>query len=478
MKRELNLIPFLAEALSINSKCYSFIDKYYNKDKLKYMNLAKKSIFYNSKIASEGSIIQEYYFKRALGILSSQENRTIFEIYKFGYRIAYNYVNSIQIFKASNFLKKLLSKVNDFSDDELNGNMLVAISLCGALEKEIDSSDIVYKKMIDGLLLRNDSYSREVLSIDNLDKKYKKILSKIELKLKSLYLKEYIPSSYVLNIDATKGYKGNNLTFLEKQILGLDYISNLEGITLISIVGKDIFKSKQIQELILAYCNLQDNIEDENSINYEDLFRFIIPAIDLRYWAREYKKAKHFFFNNFDEELKEVMKEKEIEINELKKNNLLLQDENEKLKLELELLQKDKIRLECEIKEQCTSKEELVQLRNFMFNQQQQEQEEKVLIDESINLKNIKAIIFGGHPNWILKMKEKLTNFEFIPANTINFNVSILDSYEYVFINTSFIGHAMYYKIIENLNADNKLRYINNVNVDRAIEDIKNSIKV
>ncbi|MEZ7096520.1 hypothetical protein ACBS10_17165, partial [Clostridioides difficile] len=111
MKRELNLIPFLAEALSINSKCYSFIDKYYNKDKLKYMNLAKKSIFYNSKIASEGSIIQEYYFKKALGILLSQENDTIFEIYKLGYKAAYNYINSIQIFKVSNFLKKLLTRV-------------------------------------------------------------------------------------------------------------------------------------------------------------------------------------------------------------------------------------------------------------------------------------------------------------------------------------------------------------------------------
>ncbi|EGT4205778.1 hypothetical protein EPL64_14500 [Clostridioides difficile] len=475
MEQELNLIPFLAEALSVNKKCYGIVDKYYSRNKLKYINLAKESIFYNSKIASEGSIIQEYYFKKALGILLSQENETIFEIYKLGYKVAYNYINSIQIFKASNFLKKLLAKVDSFSDDELNGNMLVAISLCGALEKEIDSSDIIYNKMIDGLFLRNDSYSRNVLSIDNLDKKYKKMLNKIELKLKSLYLKEYIPSSYVLNIDATKGYKGNNLTFLEKQILGLDYVSNLEGITLISIVGKDIFKSKQIQELILAYCNLQDNIEDENSINYDDLFRFIIPAIDLRYWAREYKKAKQFFFNNFDEELKEAMKEKEIEIKELKKENLLLQDENKKLKLELELLQKDKNRLESEIKEQFTSKEELVQLRNFMFNQQQ---EQYVITDESIDLKSIKAVIFGGHPNWILKMKERLINFEFISAEVINFDVNILNSYEYVFINTNFIGHAMYYKIIENLNKNNKLRYINNINLDRAIEDIKNAIKV
>lgn len=474
MEQELNLIPFLAEALSINKKCYSIIDKYYSKNKLKYMDLAKKSIFYNSKIASEGSIIQEYYFKRALGILSSQENDTIFEIYKLGYKVAYNYINSIQIFKVSNFLKKLLTRVEPFTNDELNGNVLVAISLCGELEKDVDISDIVYQRFIENLFLRMDNY-KDILLIDNLDKNKRKMLSKIELKLKSMYLKDYIPSSYVINIDSSKNYE--DLTFLEKQIVGLDYVSNLEGISIIRVVGKDIFKSKQIQELILSYLKVQGNIEDENSINYEDLFRFIIPAIDLRYWAREYKKAKHFFFNNFDEELKEVMKEKEIEINELKKDNLLLQDENEKLKLELELLQKDKNRLESEIKEQFTSNEELVQLRNFMFNQQQ-EQEEKVLIDESINLKNIKAIIFGGHPNWILKMKEKLTNFEFIPANTINFNVSILDSYEYVFINTSFIGHAMYYKIIENLNKDNKLRYINNVNVDRAIEDIKNALKI
>ncbi|EGT4206484.1 hypothetical protein EPL64_18235, partial [Clostridioides difficile] len=469
MKRELNLIPFLAEALSINSKCYSFIDKYYNKDKLKYMNLAKKSIFYNSKIASEGSIIQEYYFKKALGILLSQENDTIFEIYKLGYKAAYNYINSIQIFKVSNFLKKLLTRVEPFTNDELNGNVLVAISLCGELEKDVDISDIVYQRFIENLFLRMDDY-KDILSIDNLDKNKRKMLSKIELKLKSMYLKDYIPSSYVINIDSSKNYE--DLTFLEKQIAGLDYVSNLEGISIIRVVGKDIFKSKQIQELILSYLKVQGNIEDENSINYEDLFRFIITAIDLRYWAREYKKAKQFFFNNFDEELNEVMKEKEIEIKELKKENLLLQDEKEKLKLELELLQKDKNRLESEIKEQCTSKEELVQLRNFMFNQQQ-EQEEKVLIDESINLKNIKAIIFGGHPNWILKMKDKLINFEFISADTINFNVNILDSYEYVFINTNYVGHAMYYKIIENLNENNKLRYINNINIDRAIRDIK-----
>ncbi|MDX5660741.1 hypothetical protein SIM64_12440, partial [Clostridioides difficile] len=127
-------------------------------------------------------------------------------------------------------------------------------------------------------------------------------------------------------------------------------------------------------------------------------------------------------------------------------------------------------------KAQITSKEELVQLRNFMFSKQQ-EYIENIPTDER-DLKNIKAIIFGGHPNWILKMKDKLINFEFISAATINFDVNILNSYEYVFINTNYVGHAMYYKIIENLNENNKLRYINNINIDRAIRDIKDAIKI
>ncbi|HDF4164014.1 hypothetical protein ACRVX5_16605 [Clostridioides difficile] len=475
MKRELNLIPFLAESLSINNRCYNIIDKYYNKNKLKYMDLAKKSIFYNSNITIEGNIIQEFYFKKALGILLSQENDTIFEIYKLGYKVAYNYINSIQIFKVSNFLKKLLTRVEPFTNDELNGNILVAISLCGELEKEVDVSDIVYQGFIENLFSRMDNY-KDILSIDNLDKNKRKMLSKIELKLKSMYLKDYMPSSYVINIDGSKNYE--DLTFLEKQIVGLDYVSNLEGISIIPVVGKDIFKSKQIQELILAYLKVQGNIEDENSINYEDLFRFMIPAIDLRYWAKEYKKAKQFFFDNFDEELNNSMKEKDIELNRIEKENLFLKDENKALKLELELLQKDRVKLQNDIKKQQASRKELIQLRNFIFNQQEQQQENQTIVDENIDLENMKAIIVGGHQNWILKMRKILNNFEFIPADTINFDVNILKSYEYVFINTSHIGHAMYYKIIANLNENNKLRYINNKNVNRVKKDIKNAIMI
>ncbi|HDX7085969.1 TPA: hypothetical protein RQA65_003479 [Clostridioides difficile] len=482
MKEELNIIPFLAETLSTNKKCYKLIDKYYNENKLKYSNLAKENIFYDSRIASEGSIIQEYYFKKSLGILLEKDEKKITRIFKVGYTIAYNYIISVPIFKASTFLRKLMlkNKMEKFSDDELNGNMLVAISLCGALEKEVDESDEIYVKVIRNLILRNERYKCEkIFSIDKLSKEEQSLISKIELKLKSIYLKEYTPSSYAIRVnnESTGTFKIDDLSYLDRNLLCFDYIYDLEAISVISIVGKDIFKSKQIQELILCYCSLQNNIEDENSINYEDLLRFIIPAIDLRYLLVEYKKAKQFFFNNFDEELKESIEEKDIELITLKKENSLLREENKNLKLELELLQKDKLRLENEIKAQITSKEELVQLRNFMFSKQQ-EYIENIPTDESIDLKNIKAIIFGGHPNWILKMKDKLINFEFISAETINFDVNILNSYEYVFINTNFIGHAMYYKIIENLNEENKLRYINNINVDRVIEDIKRAISI
>lgn len=121
MKEELNIVPFLAESLSINKKCYKLIDKYYNENKLKYSSLAKDNIFYNSRIASEGSIIQEYYFKKSLGILLERDEKKITKIFKVGYTIAYNYIISIQTFKASTFLRKLMlkNKIESFSEDEL-----------------------------------------------------------------------------------------------------------------------------------------------------------------------------------------------------------------------------------------------------------------------------------------------------------------------------------------------------------------------
>ncbi|WP_219710580.1 hypothetical protein, partial [Clostridioides difficile] len=87
-----------------------------------------------------------------------------------------------------------------------NGNMLVAISLCGALGKEVDESDEIYIKVIRNLILRNENYKHEkVLSIDRLSKDEQKLISKIELRLKSTYLKEYIPSSYTIGIDGSIG---------------------------------------------------------------------------------------------------------------------------------------------------------------------------------------------------------------------------------------------------------------------------------
>ncbi|WP_207749786.1 hypothetical protein, partial [Clostridioides difficile] len=71
------------------------------------------------------------------------------------------------------FLRKLMlkNKIESFSEDELNGNMLVAISLCGALGNEVDESDEIYIKVIRNLILRNENYKHEkVLSIDRLSK--------------------------------------------------------------------------------------------------------------------------------------------------------------------------------------------------------------------------------------------------------------------------------------------------------------------
>ena len=73
-------------------------------------------------------------------------------------------------------------------------------------------------------------------------------------------------------------------------------------------------------------------------------------------------------------------------------------------------------------------------------------------------------------------MKDILVNWTFVPTESINFDENIIKNNEYIFINTKYISHAVYYKVIKYLTNENKLRYINSINIDKSLEDIKKSI--
>lgn len=452
---EINILPFLCEAFSINKRIYKDVDKIYNADKIKFIEAAKKDIYYNHLVAQEGNIEQEYYFKKSLGIFNVAKEDIevadeVINICKKGWRYAYNYIEQNNTIRLSLFLDRLIRKVkglDHITDDELNSNIIIVLFLAQQLEKNMDTTDKLYITATENYILRIEHYEkRNRININNISKEEFKKLKSLELKIKNENKIGTIPSSY--RFDSSK-YEGlvvniNKLTKDDKFFGAFEYIFDLENISLISIVAENYLKSKDIQELIYCYTQFQN----EEEFTYDELKKFLYPAIQIRYLCREYKKAKEFFFKNFNEELYEEISQVECENRETKKSNLLLQDENEKLKLEIEELKRENKRLKQELEEGENTKEELNKLREFIFNLEDLEDYKE---DEEIDynkLKKLNAVIIGGHQQWQSKMKEYLPTCKFISPEALNFDVSILSNVDKVFIYTNYLNHGMYYKVI------------------------------
>lgn len=179
------------------------------------------------------------------------------------------------------------------------------------------------------------------------------------------------------------------------------------------------------------------------------------------------------YFDIFNKGIEEQLKLKEVENRELKKKNLLAQDTLEKLKVENEALINKNNVLSKEINDLEVAKMERVALIERLYSLEQ-EVECSELDNAIATAINESAVVFGGHPKWINRMKTLLPNWTFIPSNSLNFDSNIVKNNKYIFIYTKYNGHDMYNKVISCLTKDNVLKFINSTNFDRVVSEIEN----
>lgn len=485
MGEQLNITPFLCEAFATNKKIYKSIDGIYNTDRLRFYSTAKASPYYNHSVCDESSILQEYYYKKILGILLEAEkdkNLTeliIKKLIRKGWEYAYAHVinnNPVYIEKfMMNFIKKNKG-LDNIDDDYLNSNVLIVILLCNMFEKEIKEGELYnfvisnYQKRLE--LIKN---KEEMQSINNLPTEQKNELKEIEKKIKAgniitfrpLECKANMTDDKLILIDIKK------MSDIDKYLLCYEYIYDYENLSLISIVGKDYLTSKEIQELIYTYKKI---IPEEQNI--ETIIKYLYPAIQIRYLCKEYKKAKKLFFENFNEELNIIIEEKNTEVKRLKDENYKLTNENNRLSTIISDMEKENKKLKKELEAKEDNKQELYSLREFMFSLDNEE--EYVEIDE-VNyerLKEYKGVIVGGHDSWQRKIKEMLPNFKFISTDALNFDVNILNNKEPVFIYTNCLNHGLYYKLINEIRKkDIPLYYLSySINEKIILKQISNCL--
>ena len=105
-------------------------------------------------------------------------------------------------------------------------------------------------------------------------------------------------------------------------------------------------------------------------------------------------------------------------------------------------------------------RQELADLRNLIFSQQEEmplQAEESCTVQFPIKTAR-RIVSFGGHPNWIRDMKAMLPDVAYFSAEVIP-NKDILRNADVVWVQTQYISHSAFYRIVSALGRNTQLRY-------------------
>lgn len=466
LEKELNLTPFLAEALSFPIFIRKDIDKLYAENKYTYYEHAKKSEFYDCPISLELSLIREEYYKKIIGLLEYSQAASeadsigsdIFSLFKKGFKKTYLYFKNIDMVDFKDYMRSQCKHLEKISDDEINANACAALFFAINLvpDESIANADIVYSTFI---MRWQHSLGERRISLNNLT-------NEDEVKIKKL--KSTLPKNilnYILMAEPTSAF---------------DYLYDFERLSYLSLIQDLDLGEKDLKEILYVYNMINEQVQMNVS-----LMDYTIPALHIKMLIKAYKKVKEMYFLNNKEtmfvefgNLEHELKKKKMELyTEQAKYVELKNSENNYIKSlqeENKLLNKKIQQLSNQINQMNSDSNEVIALRNFIFTL---EQDDIVSDDTSTSyseeLNKLKGVIIGGHPNWQNKMKESL-DWTFISPD-FSINEDLIKNADVVIFNVSYLNHSLYYKAIDIIRENSiQMCYIKSTNIQYAICEIYN----
>lgn len=461
-------MPFVIEALGNNKKIYKDIDRLYQAHKYEFYKAAKEHELYNHQIVTEGSLIQEEYCKKILGIIAGAgEKEDVYieldKIIKKGFKWTYLYVEKHQKVNTQDYLRAFIKKHNgpiDADGNVIDRHFIMLVFLSINNRQELIQDDI-YNKFMSDIKLRWDHYQDEESTRISIDKSSDECKKQME-ELKTAIFKEY---------GTFRNYDEMLSRDFEKR--GLEqcaFLFDYENLSSISIFEDIKFTEKDLDEILYLY------VLNTKETDVAEATRYLIAYMYIRYLIKAYKQVKQMYFENNKEtmfiELEGLERSLHSTEQKLFQTKLGL-SEAEKVRANLE---KENARLRKELEEERRNREELNSLREFLFSLDKEEE----FIEEKINpedLQDHKAVILGGHEKWQQRMKELLPSFIFIHSENLNFDIKLLEGIEIVFIYANYLNHGIYYKVMSAIEGKAiKVAYLNQQNEDKVLQKIYREI--
>lgn len=492
-RKEVNLTVGMAYILGLNQRVHSLIDEIYY-EKKRDESLAEGVLFPPCFVENG------LYVKKAYIILKEDMGKQFSDTYRLANRA---FKTSYQYFKSGNcrtlsFAKVYAKKAKfNFVPKEIDIETMSLVYLIGhAGAKDV----LMWNRVIDVFILTMNYIEPLELSFGGMDREE---IEEYDIgdfwvaKEKSLTLSQYIFSfeRKFLGVDENTPIKiDKDIKKLTKETM----LGDIEGfILLLKMLNIDfgldfddkvITKYEMIKLLLLIDETYRSMGRKEADVR--DARIIVSACIIIKFLYEEYKKLEDFYYKSKAED----KKDHEMEINKL--NSLLnekvaevetLKSQLEKLKESIsnrinvlensnKLLEKENLLLKKELDEVSQLKKELFALRTMVYRNGESKPVEMSRQEMIEEISLYKVAVIGGHYNWVSKMREVLPKVDFIDLHdNVGRDMRKLSSYDYVVINTAFMNHSAYNKVVANI--EGELRYINtHVNIDLSIKELYNAL--
>jgi hypothetical protein len=469
--------------LTRNDKMKAEVDNIYKLDRFKYYNAAMDCKAIRHIILTQGSLEQEIYSRKILGMLLIAEEdlnlrNKIIKLLRKHYPWIYKAVKQASSKElAKRYLE--MDKLRTRTERRIYSGIYMYL-LKYSSEKNIEKA-YVFSIMND--INKYNLYSPMLTDIEAEIKKHKDEINKIKALIKEKY-GEIQCYRDVLNIED-------------------EYVENLgavvENYFIINKIDIDqIFYNSKLPNMdyiILAYIK-----RGYKSIELEVVVQSIVVCIFLKYMFDEYRKSKKLFLENNQEEL--IFKTSSLE-DKLK----AIENENNKMKIELELLKKKELEfdevlktevnrlnkeheleifnkdkmikfLEKRVEDAEVYKNELNILREYVFQvkneyipKETNDNLERYLVDKKI-------VIVGGVKEWRRRFKEKYTQVQMLNGFNDNFEIGMISNADYIFFYTGFMSHSTYNRIMNYVRTKQiSFGYIGKTNMELVEAEIIEELK-
>lgn len=519
----LNYIALLSHLPSL----YKQIDEQYEKDAKKYHVNAKSSDYYEYVFFKNADVKREMYCKKLVGIMNVGFKEQpdlidwIIELGKKPYIRCHQLVekceqiDDVEWEKLKNIFREKEKRLNNnhfantilFEADSLYGHMSSTVEFYHGVHQHMILTKflgIVYDKPIvleaeERLAflelinekIAHDSTELAYLTFEDADTQR---IKDEAIALKKLFLNPLINKTgeFFERVETDGGFYYDDLHDEEIEASDIYYLLQHYK-ERYHLEFESVFKSNSKKDLEKKVTELAMMSPYKRPKDHLKGIHFMFIGLLLDSIFDQFQKNREYFLQNNTEyiEVSKVEEEgkvqtKEEEIAELKEK---LRKQSEELSLKNKIIkdfQKEKEsseykhgqtvkKLEKEIKKHEKEKEEHVFLKEFYHAFQQEEQEKerhenRVVEEKDIALINNKQVlIVGGKENWKTALSQRVS-VDFLYYEQSNFDRKIISRYDYVFFNTNYMNHGMFYKVMNELKKQNvPFGFLNRTNVEYNI---------